>query len=265
MTTLYHIKHPLSQKDLPEQTLATFSDQDIADYKAEFEVYKTHQHDAVREMSLIIDECRSNLKSIFGTSNDCKQTKYFERMIRSGETLTDVHAKSYPRPNDVEHHVTEARNKYCAIIGNSNSPKASGDDTLQEINNAVAFLMNKGMSLNSDFTISNAVSMAKASVDQNLNDHLGSASHTKDSPRSPDDEGWVGLNTYNLMLSDGVEFPVSSFRYRACGINKLNLQAIDINLNTDALSDQANSVIVAGEFRYEISFKGSQEPHLVIC
>lgn len=256
MTTLYYIKHPLSQKDLPGQTLASFTDEDIANYKAEFEVYKTHQHDAVREISVVIEACRKNLISIFGTSNDCKQVKYFERMIRSGETLTDVHAKSFPRPNDVEQDVLAARKKYCAILGKGNSPKASGDDTLQEINNAVAFLMDRGMTLNSDFTISNAVSIAKASSDQDLNDHLC---------ESKDKEGWVGLNTYNLMMTDGTEFPVSSFCFRASGVNQFNLKSIDLNLNSDGLSDLATKIIDDGECRYEISFAGSNEPHLVIC
>ena len=254
--TLYHIKHPLSKKDLPEQTLASFSDQDIADYKTEFEVYKTHQHDAVREMSTIIDECRSRMVSIFGTSSDCKQVRYFDRMIRSGDTLTDLHANSYPRPNNVLESVVEARKKYCAFIGVENAPKASGDDTLQEINNAVAFLMERGMTLNSDFTISNAVSMAKTSFTSDLNDALVT---------NVDSEGYTGMNHNIVMASDGVEFPVSAFCYRANGINQVGIKCVDINMDNEALPDSVKRIIKEGEFRYDISFSSSTLPNLVIC
>jgi hypothetical protein len=254
--TLYHIKHPLSQKDLPEQTLATFTDQDIADYKAEFEVYKTHQHDAVREMSIIIDECRSRMVSIFGTSTDCKQVKYFDRMIRSGDTLTDVHANSYPRPNHVHESVVEARKKYCNFIGSDNAPKASGDDTLQEINNAVKFLMDRGMSLNSDFTISNAVSMAKTFVASDINDSI---------LVNTDDDGYTGMNYNMVMANDGAEFPVSSFGYRASGVSQIALKCVDINMVKDDMDRSVRRVIDEGEFRYEVSFSNSCLPHLVIC
>ena len=252
---LYHIKHPLSNNDLPEQTLATFTDQDVADYKAEFKVYQSAQNDCVRDLNSLIDTCRNDLATIFGSSSECKQVKYFDRMVRSGETVTDVHAMSYARPETVKMRVEEARKKYSAFMGSANTPKVSGDDSLKEINNAVSFLMGKGMTLNSDFTISNAVSMAKASFQQYLNDNL---------IQSKDADGWSGLTNNIIMSSDGAVFPTSSFAYTGCGVNELNFKAIDINLDTDTLSSSIRKVIEKGTITYDISFSQSQTPTLVI-
>ena len=253
--TLYHIKHPLSQKDLPEQTIANFSDQDIADYKAEFEIYQAHQNDAVHAMSTIIEDCRAKLKVIFGDSNECKQVKYFNRNIGMGETTVDMHSSTIPRPHEVSERVKNARKKYCSFIGKGNAPKSSGDDTLQEINNAVAFLMDRGMTLNSDFTISNAISMARASFGQDLNDQL-----TQDT----DEHGWVGLK-HKMLLKSGTAFPVSSFCYNPKHLNQLRLQAVDITLDVSKLCESARIIIEEEEFKYEISFADSKTPHLVIC
>jgi len=253
--TLYYIKHPLADKNLPEQTLATFTDNDIAEYKAEFEIYKSAQHDAVRAMSDMIDTCRVSLKSIFGGESDCKQVKYFDRMVRGGETLTDQHAKQYPRPSHVEQRITEAKEKYCNFIGSSNAPKASGDDTLQEINNAVAYLMEKGMALNSDFTISNAVSVAKASAQQDLDDHLiGNA----------DGEGYVAM-PFSLMLKEGSPFPTSSFAYKGSGSNTMRTKIVDMNLDEDTLSDSAKRIVNEGTFTYKVTFSHASTPCLEIC
>tara|TARA_R110000851_G_scaffold196127_5_gene346961 strand:+ start:17 stop:790 length:774 start_codon:yes stop_codon:yes gene_type:complete len=253
--TLYQFKHPLSNKDLPEQTLANFSDQDIADYKAEFEIYQTQQYDAVRVMSTIIDTCRENIKSIFGSSSECKQLKYFERNISSGATLVDSHSNSIARPSEVKDRVENARKKYCNFIGSNNAPKSNGDDTLQEINNAVAFLMDRGMALNSDFTISNAVSMARASFAQDLNDQL---------VENTDEYGYIGLK-HEMLLANGNPFPTSSFCYSPMSLNQLNIKSVDINLDPKTYCEVVQNLIEEGDFKYEISFAKSMTPHLVIC
>lgn len=253
---LYHIKHPLSNKDLPDQTLATFTDQDVADYSSEFKVYQQTQNDCVRDLSTIIDDCRDNLKVIFGNSSEGKQLKYFDRMVRSGETVTDTHSNMFPRPEEVRTRVLDARKKYSSFMGKDNAPKANGDDSLKEINNAVAFLMEKGMTLNSDFTVSNAVSVAKSLYWQGFNDNL---------IESKDVEGWSSLTNNIIMACDGGVFPTNSFAYSGAGVNELKFRLVDINLDLDSLSSSVKAIIDNnGTFNYTISFLESQTPTLVI-
>ena len=250
--TLYYITHPLADRDLPEQTLATFTDEDVAEYKAEYEQYRSIQNDAVREMADHIATCRDYLKVIFGAEYDCKQIKYFDRMSRGGETVTDKHAKQYIHPETSKQEVLTAREKYCNLMGSSNAPKASGEDTLQEINNACTFLMENGYALGSDFTVSNAVSIAKTVVSEKIEEETPFGEPT-------------GSPVYNLFLNDGTEFPKNSFAYSLLGANQMKLKCVDINFDAELHGEQVSRISSNRSLTFEVSFKESSTPKLIVC
>lgn len=193
---LYHIKNPLSDKKLADQALASFSDADVAEYKSEYEEYRTVQSTAVNEMHELVEQTRSYFTAMFGS--DSKQSKYLERMVRNGELLTDRHSELYPHPSTVQDKIQQAREKYCSFLSDDNAPKVSGDDTLQEINNATTFLLGKGLELNVDFTISNAISLAMSTASEEFDDAMV-------------DEQQIPATQYNMMVLDNMEFDASKY------------------------------------------------------
>ena len=56
---LHFILHPLADKTLKEETLATFTDADLADYENEYQIYKEVQQKAVEKTHLYCVELRS--------------------------------------------------------------------------------------------------------------------------------------------------------------------------------------------------------------
>jgi len=162
---LYNIDHALTNlHSFSEEVLATFTDEQVSEYYTLYEEYQTVQRSAASEGMDLARELRKKVVELFQDSKhtypECKQVKYFDRMIRNGETVVDKHASKYPNPSLVKSRVESAKERF----GNLTKSRVTvgGDDTLQEINNAVSYLMDKGMELNLDFTVSNAVSLAQA-------------------------------------------------------------------------------------------------------
>jgi len=250
--TLYYIKHPLADGELSQQALATFTDEDCSEYRSEYDEYLNTQHQAVKDMSVLCNECITYIKTIFGEGHDGKQIRYFERNIRNGESFTDQHANKYPQPENVDRKVQEARKKYCSFLGQENAPKVGGEDTLQEINNAVSFLLKRGLSLNTDFTVSNSVSMAKTLASQDFDDSVVSC-----------DEGTT-LVQHNVMMLDGTAFPSSSFVVTPKGGNKFSLKSVDITKDYEDWSDEIKGMMDVGA-SYAVSFVERDEPTFKVC
>jgi len=194
--SLYFIQHPLAEKNLSDQALASFSDSDVAEYRSEHEEYRTTQGTAVSEMHELVSQSRVYFDAMFG--EESKQSKYLNRMVHNGELLTDKHARLYPHPQDVKDGVEAARAKYCNFISEENAPKVTGDDTLKEINNATTFLMEKGLELNADFTISNAIALAQSIAEEEFDDTLT-------------DDQQVPAAAYNMMVKDNNEFDATKY------------------------------------------------------
>jgi len=91
--------------------------------------------------------------------------------------------------------VKEARTKYQEA--QSTRITIGDDSTLSEINNAVAFLLDKGYVLNTDFTVANSVAVAKTYVREEI--------------QSIDDGEWKSF-AYNLTNKGETS---SSFSTRA--------------------------------------------------
>jgi len=253
---LFYIKHPLADRNLPEQTLATFSDEDLADYRSEYEEYQVIQHEAVRVVADLGKTCRKYLSVIFDGDNS-KPVKYFDRVMRGGECMTDTHAQKYPSPDTVMNRVQNAKEKYCSFLGQDNAPKVGGEDTLQEINNAVAFLMNKGMTLNSDFTISNAVTIAKSMASQEFDDHIHDAKATE--------IGVVSISQFNVMCGS-VPFPFKDYGVRYNRSGHLTLKPISLNAtSTEEELDSQISKLLEDDATYAVSFVESDSPTYNLC
>ena len=248
---LYHIKHPLSDRNMSPQALASFSDSDVAEYRSEFEEYRRVQGDAVTQMHELTAKTRQYFNALFG--NDSKQYKYLDRMIRNGELLTDQHAHLYPNPRNVESAVEEARKQYCNFLSEENAPKVGGDDTLIEINNATAFLLEKGLSLNVDFTISNAVALAESIASESFDDAL-------------DASGQITFDQYNIVLK-GMDVEQDKFSVYEASSNhygQLRLRCLDMNLE---MNDSLSSAVNNQYHNYAVSFKemSNGNPQIVLC
>jgi len=250
--TVYYIQHPLSDPTLSEQALASFSDEDIAEYKSEHQEYLTAQFQAVKDMRVLCDEAMEYVRAIFGKEHSGKQVRYFERNINNGETFVDKHSVKYAAPETVESRIVKARQKYCALLGEQNVPTIGGSETLQEINNAVAFLLGKGLSLNVDFTVSNALTVAKTIASQDFDDSVAAS-----------DDGTT-IAQYNVVMKNGSPFPATSFKIEVSGRNRFSMESLVLNKDDDDWNDEIRSMLNGG-FSYSISFAASEEPVFTIC
>tara|TARA_R110000851_G_scaffold98020_6_gene212358 strand:+ start:72 stop:833 length:762 start_codon:yes stop_codon:yes gene_type:complete len=231
---LFYIDHPLvTAPQLSEEVLSTFSDEQFAEYSALYDLYKTSQRKAAEKGHEISRKCRDMLITLFDDpalpyNGGSKQVKYFDRMIRNGETAVDIHSVKYPDPDKVARLVARAKER----IGNIAKSRVTvgGDDTLQEINNAATFLIGKGLKLNVDFTVSNAVTLATAHVQESID--IGTVSQAKGS-----------IANYNVLLNgeqleDATNYAVvRNSRYSHKGYT---LESVAITSDTPAADQEVN-------------------------
>ena len=157
---MYHVEHFLKDADtLPKEALAIVSDSDLVAYENEFDVYQKQQQTVVQEVSTLSTEAKERIEVIFGRRS--KQYKYIERAIYNGEALADLHNKLFPKPHKVREAVETAKLR-CPNIGKASSVGGRSNESIEEINTAVAYLLGEDLKLNSEFTIGNAVEVAKA-------------------------------------------------------------------------------------------------------
>ena len=167
---LYYIQHPLTElNNLSDDVCATFTDDQISEYSSLYDEYLTVQRKAASDGVDIANQLRDLIRQLFNDPNNpystSKQSKYFERMIRNGETVVDIHSRRYPKPPAVRTRIEAARERFPAT---TDSSPTHSQETLQEINNAVAYLLEQGMELNRDFTVSNALAVASVFAETKL-------------------------------------------------------------------------------------------------
>lgn len=247
---IYYIKHPLSDSTLPQEVLSTFTDADVAEYTSEYEEYRRIQDEAVRASKKIYDTCREHVVALFG-DGDGKQVRYLDRNMRNGESFVDQHAKSYLMPDYVKSLVEEARRKYCAFTSAANAPKTGGEDTLQEINNAVVFLVEEGLMVGFDFTVSNAVAVARTIVSEKFEDQ---ASKT---------DG-VDCGSLNMILATDRPFPFDKFSVTLKRSGDLDFKCEDIHFEWERVHGN-DALTMRGNPSFTVCFKESATPQFVIC
>lgn len=244
---LYYIDHHLTRiSELSDEVCASFTDEQIEEYKALFDQYITVQRQAAADGVILAEQLRELVDAMFqdptvSAVERSKQRKYFDRMIRNGETVVDKHAKRYPRPDVVVNRINRARKRY----GDLEDVRVSvgGDDTLQEINNAVTFLMSKGMELNTDFTVSNAVGIAKGIAEDTLQDSVS--------------EEPTSLDGYALMVG-GEKQDISNY-----GLCATTGTYKDDNMTLVPVSFEAGELIVLDN-TMEICFQDSATPTIKV-
>jgi len=136
---LYYIQHPLTElNNLSDDVCATFTDDQISEYSSLYDEYLTVQRKAASDGVDIANQLRDLIRKLFNDPNSpystSKQSKYFERMIRNGETIVDIHSRRYPKPSAVRTRIEAARERFPAT---TDSSPTHSQETLQEINNAV--------------------------------------------------------------------------------------------------------------------------------
>jgi len=241
---LFYIDHPLiSAPQLSEEVLSTFSQDQLEEYSALYDLYKTAQRKAAQTGHDLSKQCREMMQALFNNPADeyevSKQVKYFDRMIRNGETAVDVHAAMYPEPSRVERLVQKAQERLGSIA--KSRVTVGGEDTLQEINNAVTFLLDKGLSLNVDFTVSNAVSLATAHVQESID-------------TATVDDQKASLATYNVLLKGEPFGDVKDFAL----VRNSRYSSKDYTLENVSLTSEADDE----EVNFSISFCHSSQPTL---
>ena len=158
--------------------------------------------------------------------------------------------------------VHKARERYSVFMDADNAPKTGGDDTLQEINYAVSFLMEAGLALNADFTISNAVALAKTRASETLDTHL----QAKDT----DGDGvWQDASQFNILLSDGSKVDTTKyvFSYYDKNINTKPLDLVGGDGTDESFESngQMRDLNLHGGY-YTVSFKDSPTPtYNMVC
>ena len=141
---LYYIQHPLTEMNaLSDEVCATFTDAQVDEYCALYDEYLVVQRKVASDGVDLANQLRTLIDQLFQDQTKpydiCKQKKYFERMIRNGETIVDLHSRRYPRPSLVVSRIQDARKRFGDLA--NARVTVGGDETLQEINHAVTYLM----------------------------------------------------------------------------------------------------------------------------
>jgi dsDNA-binding SOS-regulon protein len=156
---LYTPQHYLlNADDMSIEALAVVSDSDMDEYEEEHAIYLAKQKDSVSTVHTLYKESEKNLAVIFGEYSN--EHKYLKRAIHKGGALTDIHSKQIPLPSSIRSKVEDARNK--VDVSSLHTSSTVSDNGLLEINHALEYLVNNGLKLNKDFTLTNAVAVAKS-------------------------------------------------------------------------------------------------------
>ena len=149
----------LNASEMSMEALAVISDSDLDMYEEEHAIYLSKQKEAVTLVHSLYKSAEANISSIFGEYSN--EHKYLTRAIGKGGALTDIHSGAIPNPRSIRQKVTNAREQ--VDISKLHTITSSVDDNgLISINNALEYLINNGLKLNQDFTLTNAVAVAKS-------------------------------------------------------------------------------------------------------
>jgi len=172
---LYKPKSKLALCDsLSDELLSDFTDNDIADWEREYDqklVLK--RSDDIGTTQTVIADAQSALTFLFG--EDSKQLKYINRALQKGETVSDVHYNKFINPKDAKAQIESAKIK----CGTHSASVGLNQTNVDDLNEAIDFLIGKGYIFGRDFNAHNAIAVAKASyletcMDNNENVKLDS-------------------------------------------------------------------------------------------
>ena len=144
---------------MPVEALAQITDEALADYQEDFEAFAEDQKEDVQKGSEIAQRVMTDIKTLFGTYS--KQHKYLERNIRGHEDVVTAHGRKYPQPHDIQRKVEQARKCFDVTTLHASSISSGVDEiTMEQQNEAIAYLLGNDFSFGSDFTAYNAHEIA---------------------------------------------------------------------------------------------------------
>ena len=156
---LYTPQHYLlNAQEMSMEALAVVTDTDLDEYEEEHAIYLAKQKEAVELTHSLYTSAEKDICKIFGHFSN--EHKYLKRAIGKGTALTDIHSREIVSPSRLREQVKNARNK--VDVTKLHTSSTVSDNGLLEINNALEYLVNNGLKLNKDFTLTNAVAVAKS-------------------------------------------------------------------------------------------------------
>ena len=164
---------------LPEEALAGITDEDLATYEEEHDKFSADLQDDFAVKQQLHTEVRQAIKQLFGSNS--KQVKYFDRNMDGAEDILSSHAQRYVGPETISNHVLKAREKHS--LAESKISESSVDDfTMNQLDDAMEYLLSHGYKFGVDFAAHNAVDFASSVsrdtmlnwVNENSDDEEGS-------------------------------------------------------------------------------------------
>ena len=158
----HHMKDALDQSDL---VVSQYTDKDLANYETEWNIMNTHRSADTD----ICSESREALSQevIFNFGKYSKEDKYFDRMVRNGDTKAAQHYGQYPLPKTLADKIATAKEN----VENMSIVSATvgvAEKTVDDIDSAISYLLKEGFTFGSDFNAHNAVDIARSNVNQSL-------------------------------------------------------------------------------------------------
>lgn len=197
-----HLYQPKSKlaliNTLSQELLSDFTDFDIVKYHDEFTTLKDKKSEDVSKAQIVISTVREGLTFLFG--DDSRQVKYIDRAMIKGETIIDSHYAQYSTPSDVRAMIESAKIK----CGGSASNVGLSETNVDEVNDAIAYLIRNGYTFGRDFTAHNAVDMAKIGYVENCIDdesNIKLADDIEDCPECNTTYDRANVKMSNLTLS----------------------------------------------------------------
>ena len=131
--------------DMDNNALSSVTRSELDEYR------KAHEgdYDVLRKEDLTTSQeatsaIKANLDLLFGI--DSKQSKYFDRQLKGGETLFDSHYREIKAP----------------AIQTTVSIGGIDDTTMAEVSTGIEYLIKNGYAYGTDFSATNAVDVAKS-------------------------------------------------------------------------------------------------------
>ena len=145
--------------DMDTNALSSVTRSELDEYR------KAHEgdYDVLRKEDLTTSQeatsaIKANLDLLFGI--DSKQSKYFDRQLKGGETLFDSHYREIKAPSELTRKVDRATEQEA--IQTTVSIGGVDDTTMAEVSTGIEYLIKNGYAYGTDFSATNAVDVAKS-------------------------------------------------------------------------------------------------------
>mgnify|MGYP003627717947 CR=1 FL=1 len=145
--------------------LSSVTREEISNYKTAYE----GDYEVSRQTDLAVSQeatnaIKENLDLLFGTNS--KQARYFDRELKGGETLFDIHYRGIKSPSELTRKVERAEREQSV----TSTVSIGGVDnvTMKEVSTGIEYLIKNGYAYGVDFSATNATDVAKSVYLENV-------------------------------------------------------------------------------------------------